>query len=66
MTSVNINGLRSVRKMEAFSVDICLQETNWTETCIKSVKQKWNGHIYMSNGTVRSCGVAILKERSGE
>ena len=65
VVSINTNGLRSKEKLElvldAFSADIlCLQETHWTELYMANVRQRWNGQMYVSNGTVRACGVAIL------
>lgn len=65
VVSINTNGLRSKEKLElvleAFCADIlCLQETHWTEPYMDNVRQRWNGQMYVSNGTVHACGVAIL------
>ena len=65
ITSFNANGLRNMLKLEQVLITccsdiLCLQETCWTDAIMDNVRTKWGDHIFVNNGSERSCGVAIL------
>ena len=39
---------------------ICLQDTHWTDSDIRVIKQVWNGELYIKGEKSNSRGVAIL------
>ena len=63
--SFNANGLRDGAKLQKAIVAlkgdiICFQETHWTDEMMNDVQKIWDGYVFVSHGSVRSCGVAIL------
>ena len=65
LTSINVNGLNKMTKLEEvlvnFTSDILLlQETKWAQAKIPEIKKRWRGMLFVNCGTERSCGVAIL------
>ena len=67
LASLNTQGLRSSdRRKSAFHLlklhkyIIFLQETHSTSDLQDAILKDWTGDIYFNNGTVNSCGVAIL------
>ena len=65
LTSLNVRGLRAQEKIRhilyLLKGDIvCLQETRWDGRTEGEVRQMWEGDIFTNNGTINSCGVAVL------
>ena len=70
--SVNCQGLRNKEKRNDVlnylgslqAGIICLQDTHWTDSDIRVIKQAWNGELYIKGEKSNSRGVAILTRGS--
>ena len=68
ISSINCNGARNNERrrliFELCDADIvCLQETHWDEVCVRECGREWRGEMFVSNGGLRSAGVAILVKK---
>ncbi len=71
IVSLNVRGLLNMEKFEKVK-ELCkktnvilLQETNWKNEMMESVKRRWKGDIYYNNGDgEKGKGVAVLFKRN--
>lgn len=65
--SLHVNGLRRHKINNLLSTChceiLCLQETKWDEDVLNYVIQQWEGTVFASYGSAKSCGVAVLVKK---